>query len=138
MDAPMKLPLKLAIELLKRVEDKWYYEITVMVPGADRSKTIALMECTLDGDAKVLQMAGNALDALEQETLDQMLVRLFKLAWDKMLANDGSSLAWLISDISRFLQNQFISSEAASISFAIGHFVNPELVVRDEVIVRID
>src|SRR5438067_13049203 len=99
----MKLPLKVVVDLVERVDDRWFYELVIEVPESEDSVTIALIESDLDGEANVTHLKKDGLVDLDEDVRDRLLVALFRLAYREMRANDGSAIEWHISDISRFL-----------------------------------
>jgi hypothetical protein len=133
----MKIPIKITLDYVESVEDLRFHELVVVVPGADASMTIALMESNEEGDVDVSHVKRDGLDVLDEGSRDQLLIRLFKLAYGQMIEDEGSGIEWWISNLSRFLQQQFTAAEAAGYSFALGKLVT-DVEVKDMVVVRID
>jgi hypothetical protein len=134
----MKMPIKLMLDLFERKDDTWFYELVLTVPGCDQSMTIALVQSTEGEQPLVMHVKRNGLDSLDDGARDRLLVRLFQLAHAEMVENDGSAIEWWISDLTRFLRNQFTCTEVAAFSFALLTFVNPAIPVQDMTLVRID
>jgi hypothetical protein len=134
----MKLPLKIALEFIKRHEDTWTYEIEVSVPASEVSTTIATIESDLDGHAKVVEVQRDGLLSLDAPSLSNLLVGLFRFAYRQMTSQDGSAIEWSLSDVSHLIRKHFSPEAAAQISIAIASFADPAVDVRDVIVVRMD
>ena len=134
----MKLPLIVNLELIERVEDKWFYELVVTVPGTDASTTTAFMESNINGEAKIVRLERNGFASLREDVRDELLIRLFRLAYGEMIEADGAAIDWAISDASSFVRKQFTSADAGAILSSLIRFVGDKIVVRDVSVVRIE
>ncbi|MGC4031356.1 MAG: hypothetical protein QM754_06370 [Tepidisphaeraceae bacterium] len=135
----MKLPLKVTVDLRASTGFSSSYELTVAVPAIEPITTVALIEATESGDPIITRVEQSGLDSLPDVVRNYLLLDLFKLASGEMITNDGSSIEWWFSDISRFLKARFGAADAASISFLLGSLVDQTSDdTRDLNVVRID
>jgi hypothetical protein len=133
----MKLPFRIMVEFSKRANESLFYDLEVVVCGSPSSQTVALVEMNLNEGAKIVEVRINGLEMLPDETLQKFLIRLFELAYDKMLLRDGSAIDWTISDISGLLEDWFPTDRAATIKSTISRLTTPDTIVANTCVVTV-
>ena len=135
----MKLSLEAEAELLNVVNNAIYYECNFRVPSVEQSTTVVVIRLVEMEEANIVHIKQSALDSLTDDVRTSLVIALFKLVHMEMLANDGAAIQWRISDIGRFLINQFGPIDVAAIELALAAFVHPKAeALTDRMIVRID
>jgi hypothetical protein len=134
----MKLPFKIMVEFVKRVDESLFYDLEVVVPGSPSSQTVALVEMNLNDGAKIVEVRVNGLEMLPDETLQKLLIRIFELAYGKMISQDGSAIDWTISDISGLLEDWFPTEAAANLKSTISRLTTPDASVTNTCVVTVE
>ncbi len=125
----VSIPFHIEQRRLYRGSDLNEHELGFGVVGVEKPARVVIASSNYR-DAVIIERLGRGVLELPDHLIDALAIRSYKLMSGEIVAQDGDSGWWTISDVSRWVRHGFPKADAEQILKELSRHVQPGMTVR--------